>query len=62
MDPDLRRDIIVAMNDLLVEDVVMIPLVHTAQISGVSRTLEGVELTPWDTDTWRIMDWRRSSE
>lgn len=60
MDPDLRRDIIIRMNDLLVEDIVMIPLVHQAQISGISLTLEGVELTPWDTDTWRIMDWRRA--
>jgi peptide/nickel transport system substrate-binding protein len=60
MNPDLRRDIIIRMNDLLVEDVVMIPLVHQAQVSGISLTLEGVELTPWDTDTWRIMDWRRT--
>jgi peptide/nickel transport system substrate-binding protein len=60
MNPDLRRDIIIRMNDLLVNDVVMIPLVHQAQISGISLTLEGVELTPWDTDTWRIMDWRRA--
>ena len=41
------------MNDLLVNDVVVIPLVRQADISGVSNTLEGVTLTPWDADLWR---------
>jgi peptide/nickel transport system substrate-binding protein len=49
------------MNDMLIEDVVLIPVAHSADVSGVSTTIEGVDLTPWDSDLWNIKDWRRSS-
>jgi peptide/nickel transport system substrate-binding protein len=48
------------MNDMLVNDQVVIPLVRQADISGVSNTLEGVTLTPWDADLWNIKDWSRA--
>ena len=48
------------MNDLIINDIVLIPLVHRAQLSAVGNTLSGVRLTPWDADTWNIKDWRRS--
>jgi peptide/nickel transport system substrate-binding protein len=60
IDPDERQRIFIQMNDLLIEDVVMIPLVHTAEVQGVSATLAGIELTPWDMNTWNIKDWRRT--
>lgn len=59
--PEKRQQLFIQMNDLLVEDGVMIPLVHLAQVSGVGNSLEGVDLTPWDADTWNIKDWRRNS-
>jgi len=58
-DPEKRRQLFVQMNDMLVNDQVVIPLVRQADISGVSNTLEGVTLTPWDADLWNIKDWRR---
>ena len=58
-DPEKRRQLFTQMNDLLVNDQVVIPLVRQADISGVSNTLEGVTLTPWDADLWNIKDWRR---
>jgi peptide/nickel transport system substrate-binding protein len=58
-DPEQRRQLFVQMNDMLVNDQVVIPLVRQADISGVSNTLEGVTLTPWDADLWNIKDWRR---
>ena len=61
MDPDARRELFIAMNDMLIQDVVMIPLVHRADVSGASTTLTGVDLTPWDAEFWNIKDWRRSS-
>jgi peptide/nickel transport system substrate-binding protein len=61
LDPEKRRQIFIQMNDMLIEDVVMIPLVLTAQASGANGTIEGIDLTPWDTELWNIKDWRRSS-
>ena len=58
LDPDKRRQLIVRMNDLLIEDVAVIPMVERALAFGISTRLEGVEPTPWDVDVWNIKDWR----
>ena len=62
LDPENRRQIFIQMNDMQIEDVVMIPVVYLANVQGVSRDIEGLDLTPWDTSTWNIKDWRRVSE
>jgi peptide/nickel transport system substrate-binding protein len=61
MEPERRRELFITMNDMIIEEVVLIPIGHRAQIFGVSRDLEDVELTPWDAETWNIKDWRRVS-
>lgn len=60
IDPERRQQLFIQMNDMLIEDVVMIPIVHMADVAGVNNTLAGIDLTPWDTNTWNIKDWRRS--
>lgn len=62
MDPEKRQQLFIQMNDLLIEDVVLIPLVHRLRVSGVSNTLAGVELTPWDESVWNMQDWQRATE
>jgi peptide/nickel transport system substrate-binding protein len=59
LDPNRREQLFIQMNDLLIEDVVMIPLVHEALISAASLDLTGIELTGWDTYSWKIQDWKR---
>ncbi len=59
LDPDKRRKLIIAMNDLLIEDVAVIPMVERALAFGIGKSLKGVEPTPWDVDVWNIKDWRR---
>jgi len=59
LDPDKRRQLIIEMNDLLIEDVAVIPLVERALAFGVTKNLEGIDPTPWDVDVWNIKDWRR---
>ncbi|NEO49081.1 MAG: peptide ABC transporter substrate-binding protein [Moorea sp. SIO4A3] len=62
LDPEKRRKIFIQMNDLLVkDDVVVLPIVHRADPAGFSNQLEGYDLTPWDRNTWNIMDWKRKS-
>lgn len=57
VEPDRRAELFIAMNDLLVEEVVVIPLVNLALAAGVSTDLVGIDPTPWDADTWNIKDW-----
>ncbi len=64
IEPDLEkyRDIMIRMNDLLIEDVALIPLVNETRMHAVSKTLGGFKFTPWDASAWKIKDWRRKRE
>ncbi|MDJ0737388.1 MAG: peptide ABC transporter substrate-binding protein [Nostocaceae cyanobacterium] len=59
LNPDKRQQLFIQMNDLLIADVVMIPIVVRPDVSAVSNRLVGVDLTPWDAETWNIKDWGR---
>jgi peptide/nickel transport system substrate-binding protein len=57
-DLELRKELVMQMNDILVNDVVIIPLVARAQVtSGKSKDLKGIVLTPWDNELWDIANW-----
>ncbi|MFV0475156.1 MAG: peptide ABC transporter substrate-binding protein [Pikeienuella sp.] len=55
-----RAGIVRRMNDMLVGEYVVIPLVHRSLTSARSGALEGVRLNAWDTGLWNIADWRRA--
>jgi peptide/nickel transport system substrate-binding protein len=59
-DPEKRRELIIAMNDLLIEDGAVIPLVSRLSLNGMKSDLIGFSFTPWDVEVWNIADWRRS--
>ena len=59
LDAQKRQQLFIQMNDLLIDDVVMIPVVARADVIAVGNSLVGVDLTPWDSKTWNIKDWRR---
>ncbi len=59
LDPNKRKQLFIEMNDLLVNEVVVIPLVHRADVAAFSNDITGYELTPWDMRTWDIMNWKR---
>jgi peptide/nickel transport system substrate-binding protein len=59
LDPETRQDLFIQMNDLLIETAAVMPIVHRADVSGVSDRLTGINLTPWDLSTWNIADWKR---
>ncbi|MEH2365569.1 hypothetical protein [Nostoc sp.] len=46
------------MNDLLIKEQAVIPLISRANVNGVSNRLTGIDSTPWDDRTWNIKDWR----
>jgi peptide/nickel transport system substrate-binding protein len=62
LDPERRTQLYQQLNQLLVEDVAVIPVVHRAMANAVSNSLTGVEFTPWDASTWAIYGWQRQSD
>lgn len=57
-DPAKRRDLIIKANDLLVSQVVVIPLVaRTQPTDGISKSIQGEIPNPWDSVLWNIADW-----
>jgi peptide/nickel transport system substrate-binding protein len=61
LEPKKRQKLFIEMNDLLINNFIVIPLVHRADVVAVSNNLVGVDITPWERNTWNIMNWKRSN-
>jgi peptide/nickel transport system substrate-binding protein len=61
-DLDRRIELAKAMNDMLMQDYVMIPLVHRGEVSAHANNLLGVRMNAWDSELWNIADWSRASQ
>lgn len=59
LDSARRAELFRQMDDLLRQDVAVVPLVHRATANAVSHTLTGLTPTPWDASTWDIHRWQR---
>ncbi|MEM7320043.1 MAG: peptide ABC transporter substrate-binding protein, partial [Pseudomonadota bacterium] len=60
-DADERAKIARRLNDIMVENGGMIPLVHRGRLSAHANTLGGVQLNVWDSETWNVADWFRKT-
>jgi len=59
-DPAKRAPLLRQANDLLVQDVAVIPLVQRAAVtSGIAKSLKGVDPSPWDSEMYNIADWTK---
>jgi peptide/nickel transport system substrate-binding protein len=56
LDPVKRAALFIAMNDMVVGDPVVIPVVYRPRVSAVSRRLR-VALSGWDNDVWDLRNW-----
>ncbi len=56
-----RARLAIAMNDMLMQNYIMIPLVHRGNVSARANTLEGVKLNVWDSQLWNVADWSRAN-
>jgi len=61
-DFDERIRIAKAQNDLLMQDYVMLPLVHRGDVSAHANSLLGVRMNSWDSELWNIADWARAGQ
>jgi peptide/nickel transport system substrate-binding protein len=57
LDPAKSAELFIQMNDLAVNGVAEIPLVHRASVIAHTNRLQGFTLTPWSTDVRDIADW-----
>jgi peptide/nickel transport system substrate-binding protein len=55
-----RAEIAKAMNDMLMQEGAMIPLVHRGRVSAHANSLGGVKLNTWDSELWNVADWHRN--
>ena len=56
---EARAAIAKRMNDLLVEDGALVPLIHRGEIAARSLSLGGVRHSAWDATLWNINEWHR---
>ena len=56
-----RAALFIRMNDLVIEDVVVIPVVWRNQVSAASHSLRGLQLGPWDLTLWNLAYWYRET-
>ncbi|MEJ0018232.1 MAG: peptide ABC transporter substrate-binding protein [Acetobacteraceae bacterium] len=60
LDPVKRAALFVAMNDLLIKNVVVIPVVARPSVAAVSNALRA-PLSGWDNNTFALQDWHRDA-
>ncbi|QIE44095.1 peptide ABC transporter substrate-binding protein [Pseudohalocynthiibacter aestuariivivens] len=57
-----RATLAMAMNDMLVENGVVLPLVDRGRVSAHALDLGGTAINAWDSELWNIADWHRIKE
>jgi len=62
LDPAKRTQILIQLNDILVNEGVIIPLIHRTGITAASNSLQGVKLSAWESNVWLIKDWYRQAQ
>jgi peptide/nickel transport system substrate-binding protein len=55
-----RAQLAIQANDLLIQDVAVMPLIQrSAVISGSAKSLKGVDPSPWDSEMYNVADWTK---
>lgn len=57
---EARGQLAIKLNDMLMQDGAMIPLIHRGRVSARSGKLAGVVMNAWDSELWNIADWSRA--
>ena len=57
--PEERAALAKRMNDIIVQNHYMIPLIWRGQVIAHLNTLKGVRQNPWDSGLWNVADWHR---
>ncbi len=60
MDPIKRASLFMKMNDLVIQNVVVIPVVYRPRVAGISNRMRDVVQSGWDVDVWNLPYWSRA--
>ncbi len=60
LDPVKRAALFIAMNDMVVGDPVVIPVVYRPRVSAISRRLRA-NMSGWDNDLWDLRNWHNEA-
>jgi peptide/nickel transport system substrate-binding protein len=58
LDPVRRAALFVRMNDMVVDQAIVIPIVWRGQVAALSHRLKDVVHSGWESDLWRVAFWR----
>jgi peptide/nickel transport system substrate-binding protein len=61
LDPVKRAALFIKLNDLVIQNVVVVPVVLRSQVAGISLKLRDVVQSGWDSDFWRLPYWYRET-
>jgi peptide/nickel transport system substrate-binding protein len=61
MDPVKRAANFIRMNDLLIQNVVVIPVTWRAKVSAISNRLRDTDISAWDSDLATLAYWHREA-
>ncbi|MGH7322716.1 MAG: peptide ABC transporter substrate-binding protein [Candidatus Rokuibacteriota bacterium] len=61
MDPVKRAALFIKMNDLVIQNVVVIPVTWRPRVATISNKLRNAEQSGWDSDFWNLVNWYRES-
>jgi peptide/nickel transport system substrate-binding protein len=61
VDPQERVALAIALNDMVVQNYVNLPLVSRATVSAYANDLQGVVANGWESTLWNIETWRRAA-
>jgi len=60
VDPVKRAAMFIRMNDLLIQNVVVIPVVWRNGVGAATTKLRGMALSGWDSTLWNIANWHKA--
>jgi peptide/nickel transport system substrate-binding protein len=59
LDPVKRAALFIRMNDLVIQNVVVIPVVFRPRVAGISSKLRDAVQSGWDSDFWALAYWSK---
>jgi peptide/nickel transport system substrate-binding protein len=61
LDPVKRAAHFIRMNDLVIQNAVVVPVLWRSSVAAVGNKLRGADSSPWDSDLWHFAYWHREA-